>query len=116
MTKLVWGCTSPPIWLLAIESEPEMASVEVRTRLSLEELFRGVGLSAEAQQRFDELTAKRRAEALTPEEHRELLASIERIERTDAERAQALIALAQLRKVSVEGLMAELGIRLPTGG
>ncbi len=156
MTKLVWGCTSPPTWLLAIESEPEMASVEVRSRLSLEELLRCVaqldpreleqliarllalraqrlapsladqeagllekinqGLSAEAQQRFDELTAKRRAETLIPEEHRELLASIERIERADAERAQALIALAQLRKVSVEGLTAELGIRLPTGG
>ncbi len=128
-----------------------MASVEVRSRLSLEELLKGVaqlnpreleqliaqllvlraqrvapsladrevellekinrGLSPEAQERYDELTAKRRAETLSPEEHDELLATIDRIERSDAERVQALIALAQLRQVSVEGLMAELGIR-----
>ena len=31
------------------------------------------GLSPEAQQRYDELTAKRRAETLTSEEHQELL-------------------------------------------
>lgn len=128
-----------------------MASVEVRSQLSLEELLKGVarldpreleqliaqllvlraqrlapsladqeadllekinrGLSPEAQKRFDELTAKCSAETLTPEEHRELLASTDRIERADAERLQALIALAQWRKVSVEALMTELGLR-----
>lgn len=133
-----------------------MASVEVRSRLSLEELLKGVaqldpreleqliarllvlraqrvapslvdqeaellekinqGLSPEAQQRYDALTAKRRAESLTPEEHEELLASIDRIESSDAERVQALLALAQLRKISVEALMAELGIRPPDRG
>ena len=68
-------------------------------------------LPPDVQQRYDELTAKRRAETLTPEEHQELLALIDRIEQADAKRVQALTELAQLRNVSVTTLMAELGIR-----
>jgi hypothetical protein len=68
------------------------------------------GLPPDVQQHYDELTAKRRAETLTPEEHQELLALIDRIERADAERVQALTELAQLHNVSVTTLMAELGI------
>lgn len=71
------------------------------------------GLSPEVQQRYDELTAKRRAETLTPEEHQELLALIDRIEQAGAKRVQALTELAQLRNVSVTTLMAQLGIRPP---
>lgn len=72
------------------------------------------GLSSDVQQRYDELTAKRRAEILTPEEHKELLALIDHNEEADAERLQALTELAQLRHISVPSLMAELGIRSPT--
>ena len=72
------------------------------------------GLAPDAQRRYDELTTKRRAETLTSEEHQELLTLIDRIERADAERAQILIDLARLRKVSVPTLMSDLGIRPPT--
>ena len=71
------------------------------------------GLPLDVQQRYDELTAKRQAETLNPEEHQELLALIEHIEQEDAERAQALAELAQLRNMSVTTLMAELGIHPP---
>jgi hypothetical protein len=71
------------------------------------------GLPPDVQQRYDELTAKRRAETLIPEEHQELLALVDHIEQADAERVRALIELAQLRNVSVTTLMAELGIRRP---
>jgi hypothetical protein len=71
------------------------------------------GLSPEAQQRYDDLTARRQAETLTPEEHQELLTLIDHIERTDAERARNLTDLARLRKVSVPTLMSDLGIRPP---
>ena len=71
------------------------------------------GLPPDVQQRYDELTAKRRAETLTPEEHQELLALVGRIEQADAERVRALTELAQLRNVSVTTLMAELGVRRP---
>lgn len=71
------------------------------------------GLSPGDQQRYNELTAKRRAGTLAAEEHQELLTLIDRIERADAERAQDLIQLARMRKVSVSTLMAALGVHPP---
>jgi hypothetical protein len=70
-------------------------------------------LPANIQQRYDELTAKRQEETLTPSEHQELLTLLDDIEQRDAERAQALVDLAQLRQISVSSLMDELGIRPP---
>ena len=71
------------------------------------------GLPPDVQHRYDEITAKRRAETLTSEEHQELLTLIDRIERADAERARTLTDLARLRQVSVTTLMDTLGIRSP---
>lgn len=71
------------------------------------------GLPPDVQRRYDELTAKRRAETLTSEEHQELLALIDHIEQADAERVQTLTELAQLRNVTVTTLMTQLGIRRP---
>src|SRR6266571_1281693 len=48
-----------------------------------------------------------------PEVHQELLQLIDQIELTDAERMQHLIALSQLRQVSVDALMHQLGMRPP---
>lgn len=67
----------------------------------------------QVQQRFDLLTAKRRAESLAPEERDELLALIDEIEQSDAERVARLAELAQLRSVSIRTLMSQLGIRPP---
>lgn len=69
------------------------------------------GLPPDLQQRYDELTTRRQAETMTTAEHQELLALIDRIERADVERVQALTELAQRRGISVAKLMAELGIR-----
>ena len=71
------------------------------------------GLPPAVQQRYDELTAKRRAETLTPEELEELMALIDRIEQADAERVLALTELAQLRNVTVTTLMDQVGIQRP---
>jgi len=87
---------------------PSLAAEEARL---LEKVNQG--LSPFERQRYDELTAKRRAETLTSEEHRQLLDLIDQIEHADAERVRALTVLAQLRDVSVETLMADLGIRSP---
>jgi hypothetical protein len=65
----------------------------------------------ELQRRYDELTLKRQAETLTPDERMELLALITQTEQADADRAQAIGNLAQLRSVSVLQLMQDLGIR-----
>ncbi len=71
------------------------------------------GLPAETQQRFNLLTAKRRAEILTPEEHQELLGLVDEIELRDAKRLEYLAELAQLRNISLRTLMNQLGIRPP---
>ena len=71
------------------------------------------GPSPEVRRRYEGLTAKLRADTIMPEEHQELLQLIDQIELADAERIQHLIALAQLRQVSVDALMHQLGIRPP---
>ncbi len=71
------------------------------------------GVPQAVRQRHDALSARRRAETLTSEEHQELLTLIDRTEQVDAERARALADLARLRKISVPELMAALGISPP---
>ncbi len=90
---------------------PSLAKEEARL---LREINRG--LPAADQQRNEELTSQLRAETIGPEEHQELLALIDRIEHADAERIRALTSLAQLREVSVDALMSDLGIHAPAYG
>ena len=65
----------------------------------------------DTQRRYDELATKRQAETLTAEEQQELLGLIDQSEQADAERAQMIGDLAQLRNVPVPELMQDLGIR-----
>jgi len=67
-------------------------------------------LTPEQQERYDELRAKREDETLTPAEHTELLHFVEEIETLWADRLQALLALARLRRLSPQQLMQQLGI------
>ena len=67
-------------------------------------------LPAEQQQRLDELRDKLEAETLSEAERTELLGLVERVEAADVERAEALLALAQNRGVSVRRLMQDLGL------
>ena len=67
-------------------------------------------LPPEDQRRLTALRADKEERPLTPKEHAELLAYVERVEREDAERAQALIDLSQLRKVPLAVLMTDLGL------
>lgn len=71
------------------------------------------GLPSTIRPRYEELNAKLHEETITPAEHKELLQLIDQIEQTDAERLRRLIALAQVRQVSVDTLMDQLGIRRP---
>lgn len=70
----------------------------------------GSRLPAESQRRLDELREKSRAGTLTPEEHAELLASVQQVERQDVVRAQALVDLADKRGITVSELMHDLGL------
>ncbi len=85
--------------------------------LSLEEtaLLRQInrGLPARVQQRFDELSARRRTGMLAPEEQREFLQLINRIEKADARRIELLGELALRRRKPLREVMQELGIGNP---
>jgi hypothetical protein len=67
-------------------------------------------LPEDKQQRYDQLTEKRSEETLTSEEHVELLELIEEMEQIWAERLQAIIDLAKLRKTSPQEMMRQLGV------
>ncbi len=70
-------------------------------------------LPPNTQKRYDELVAKRKAETLASDEHRELVRLIDQIEKSDAERIKYMVDLACLRGTSLVTLMKDLGIRFP---
>ena len=67
-------------------------------------------LPAKQRRRLDELRGKLEAETLTDAERTKLLELVERVEAADVERAEALLALAQKRGVSVRQLMDNLDL------
>jgi hypothetical protein len=67
-------------------------------------------LPPEQQCRYNALSAKREQETLTPTEHAALLQYVEVIETLWTDRVQALLELAQLRRVSPQTLMQQLAI------
>ena len=65
------------------------------------------------QRRYDELLARRDTRTLTSEEHEELLALTDQVELLEAERMRRLIELAQLRRITLDELMDQLGLQPP---
>ncbi|MCX6048453.1 MAG: STAS/SEC14 domain-containing protein [Chloroflexi bacterium] len=72
------------------------------------------GMSPDIRSRYAELNIKLHEETITPEEQQELLNLTDQRELADAERIRNLITLAELRNVSVDDLIIQLGIRRPT--
>ena len=70
----------------------------------------GQSLPPAEQDRLDILRQKSRQGALTPAEQAELLAFVQRIERQDLVRAEALVRLAQKRQTSVSAILHGLGL------
>lgn len=70
-------------------------------------------LSADERMRLAELGEKRADEALTLEEHQEMLTLQQKLEALHAERMRSLAQLAKLRGVTLTALMAQLGIQFP---
>lgn len=64
-------------------------------------------LSPREQERLSYLREQNENEAITETEYQELLKYINRVEQQDAERAEALIQLAQLRQVDLKILIDE---------
>ncbi len=74
------------------------------------------GLPADLRERYAELIDKRQVQALSPDEHDELLRLTDRVEELEAQRAQALVELAQLRRQPLAVLLRDLGIPAPANG
>ena len=71
------------------------------------------GLPIDIQQRYDDLRAKLRREELSSAEHKELLELVDVVEQASVERLQHLMALSQLRQVSLDELLQQLDIHPP---
>ena len=70
-------------------------------------------LPTDIQQRYDDLRAKLRREELSSAEHEELLKMVDVVEQASVERLQHLMALSQLRQVSLDELLQQLDIHPP---
>jgi hypothetical protein len=66
--------------------------------------------------RYAELIERRREEALTPEEHEELLRLTAEAERVEGDRLSALAELARHCGIPLRALMEDLGIPAPSDG
>ncbi len=89
------------------------ASGGQQAALSEEDLLLKINTSAISQkdlERFHVLDKRRKAEKLTPEEHEELITLIDQIEIAHAERLELAAALAEMRRIPLKQLLADLGI------
>jgi hypothetical protein len=69
------------------------------------------GLPPATQRRLNELIDKRRAEAISAKELRELKKLTDQIVKSDAKRLEFLIELARLRNVPLRKLIKQLGLK-----
>ncbi|MEZ4863531.1 MAG: hypothetical protein R3C14_19585 [Caldilineaceae bacterium] len=102
LERLAWQLNN----LIAQRKAPHLPRREAEL---LQQINRGV--PAAVRQRYMLLNEKLLDETLTSEEHQEFGALVEQIEQADVERLQHLIELAQLRNLSLDALMAQLGIQ-----
>ena len=95
--------------LIALQARQRAASLSTTETDLLQQINQG--LPPTIRSRYEELNAKLHEETITLAEHEELLQLSDQLEQADAERLRHLIALAQLRQVSIDTLMDQLGIR-----
>ena len=85
--------------LLALQARRRAINLSKTETDLLEQINRGVPQTVRL--RYGELAAKLQEETITPSEHEELLRLTDQIEQADVERLRTLIALAELRQVSL---------------
>ena len=100
--------------VLALRARRAAPSLPAEEAVLLLQINRG--LPAALRQRLDVLNEKCEDEALTPNEHAEMLALVAQVEALDVERLESLSRLARLRGTSLTALMDDLGIRPPDDG
>ena len=82
-------------------------------QLTEAELLKNINLGITESEwiRYKHLIGLRRAERLTEQEHEVLIRLGDKIEQANAQRLKYLLALGQLRGISLEKLMTNLGIK-----
>jgi hypothetical protein len=91
--------------LLAHRRAPSLSAVETELLQAINQ-----GPPPEVRERYEALTAQRRAGTLAPEEHAELLGLSDEVELFEARRVEHLAELARPRGVSLAAVMDSLGI------
>jgi hypothetical protein len=94
--------------LRAARQAPRISPAEAEILLRI-----NAGLPENVRHRYQELCDKRKCEALTADEHAELLRLTDEVEKRQVERLAVLAEVAQLRGASLAGIMSQLGIRAP---
>jgi len=61
-------------------------------------------------ERYDLLTEKRRAETISAEEYDELIGLVQTVEQYNVQRLKLIVELADLRKITAQQLMKQLGL------
>ena len=95
---------------LAVLKPPVGTSAPLSEAELLKKINLDLGIAPAVWERYDGLRRRLRRGILTETEHNELLTLIEVVENANVERLHCLIALSQLRGVSLEKTMADLGI------
>ena len=90
---------------------PQRATLSAQETKLIRQINRGLPL--ELRRRCAQLTGRLRKGNLTSEEHKELLRLTHEAESRGADRAAALVALANLRRLPVRTLMKQMGIKAP---
>jgi len=97
--------------LLQGQASRRAGAVSAREAELLTEIYRAKRPGFE--ERFADLSEKRRSFTLTPEEHEELLLLVEEAEAFSVRRLEALGELALLRQTTPSALMKQLGLKAP---
>jgi len=101
-----------------VEEAKELRTKPTKSRWSKSEIglirkINGCVLSDEEQERFDELVDRRRDEKISKRELQELIALTDKADALNVKRLKNLVKLASARKMSLDEIMSELGIRPP---
>ncbi len=96
---------------LSLRAQPKAPTLSARETKLISRINRG--LPEELSKRYGQLTQRLKKKLLAADEHRELLELTREAESRDADRAEALLELAKLRRVPLRILMKQMGIESP---
>lgn len=97
--------TSETLALNARRNAPNLPKNEAELLIQINQR-----LSADVQNRYDKLIAKRDLETLTPAEYNELLDLTQETENIDCQRLEAMTKLAEIQGITLSALLKKLQI------